>query len=86
MRQKATSVQGGFEKTVCFGCSRSVFGIEDQVNEIADKAVSFDGMAEGEVTNDAIVVLASDFLANQESIFFQVSDDTLNGSFGDSNF
>ena len=58
---------------------------EDKVQKIADVSVFFDCVSQWEIAHDMVVILSTDFLAEKESIFFEVNDNSLHGPFGDSN-
>lgn len=43
----------------------------------------FDRVSEWKISSDVVVVLSADFLAGKEAILFQIGNDALYGSFGD---
>jgi hypothetical protein len=55
----------------------------DQIDEIADRPMSFDGVTKEFVSLQRVLVLSAHFFSFDESPFFQVRDNTLNGSFRD---
>jgi hypothetical protein len=55
-----------------------------QSQQVSDRAVGFDWVSQRLVSEDFILILAADLLAADEACSFQVLDDSLNGSFGDS--
>ena len=57
--------------------------IVDEFQQIADRAMGFDGVAQRLAGFDAITVLATMFLAIDESVLHQVVDDVLHSPFGD---